>query len=146
MDWKPDDINFLSLHLVVPDLQQSIDFYKEVFGFVEHDSFSSKGFYVDMHYQGKRVLSFGAEDGPTNREKLQAPATSGAPQGMRLWLYVEDVDATLKKAVAAGGKEQWPPTDAFWGDRMAAFADPSGYVWTIAQYTGKKSDPPSFGG
>ena len=151
MDWKPDETNFLSVHLVVTDMKQSIDFYKEVFGFEESNSWKleSKGdvpHYIDMTYQGKRVISFGAENGPTNHEKLQSPASSGNSPGLRLWLYVEDVDATLARAKAAGGKEMWPANDAFWGDRMAAFADPSGYVWTIAQHTGKMGEPPNFDG
>ena len=34
-------------------------------------------------------------------------------------LYTDDVDATFKSAVAAGAKTEQPPTDMFWGDRMA---------------------------
>lgn len=47
-------------------------------------------------------------------------------------LYVDDVEASFKRAVGAGAKALMPPTDMFWGDRMGSVADPFGQTWTIA--------------
>ena len=51
------------------------------------------------------------------------------------FVYLEDVDATFAKAVAAGAKATCPPGDMFWGDRMAKFIDPFGHSWGIATHT-----------
>ncbi len=44
------------------------------------------------------------------------------------------MDATFKKAVDAGAKAEQPPTDMFWGDRMANITDPFGHTWAIATH------------
>ncbi len=49
-----------------------------------------------------------------------------------LTLYVEDVDAALRRAVAAGAREAAAPQDSLWGDRIAAIEDPFGHVWGLA--------------
>ena len=49
-----------------------------------------------------------------------------------LYVYVEDVDATVARAVAAGAKILFPVADQFWGDRMGWIMDPAGHVWTVA--------------
>jgi PhnB protein len=49
-------------------------------------------------------------------------------------LYVEDVDALAKQAVAAGAKELRPVVNQFYGDRSGTYADPFGHVWTIATH------------
>ena len=48
----------------------------------------------------------------------------GSP--VMLYLYVEDVDAVVAQAVAAGGKLVRPVEDQFYGDRVGAVEDPSG--------------------
>jgi PhnB protein len=49
-----------------------------------------------------------------------------------IYIYVDDVDATVGRAVAGGATVLSPATDQFWGDRIAWVMDPSGHVWTIA--------------
>ena len=49
-------------------------------------------------------------------------------------VYVEDVDAVVAKAVAAGSKVLSPVTDQFYGDRSGKIADPFGHVWMIATH------------
>lgn len=49
-----------------------------------------------------------------------------------IYVYVEDVDTVVKKAVAAGAKILIPIKDQFWGDRTGRIMDPSGHVWTIS--------------
>jgi PhnB protein len=60
------------------------------------------------------------------------PDMGGSPSQSSLWLYVSDVDASFKRAVAAGAKGAMPPNDMFWGDRMAQVIDPFGQKWAIA--------------
>ncbi|HEX5042264.1 MAG TPA: VOC family protein, partial [Candidatus Polarisedimenticolaceae bacterium] len=59
-------------------------------------------------------------------------AYQGAPPA-RLWLYLENVDATWKKAIGAGAKERMALGDQFWGDRMGQLEDPYGHLWSLAQ-------------
>jgi len=60
------------------------------------------------------------------------PDMGGSPSQSSLWLYLADVDAAFKRAIDAGAKPMLPPTDMFWGDRMAHVADPFGQKWTLA--------------
>lgn len=49
-----------------------------------------------------------------------------------LYVYVNDVDATFKKAVAAGGKSEFEPANQFYGDRSGCVSDGFGNKWCIA--------------
>jgi len=49
-----------------------------------------------------------------------------------IFVYVEDVDQTVERAIAGGAKMLIPAQNQFWGDRIAWIMDPSGHVWTIA--------------
>ena len=49
-------------------------------------------------------------------------------------LYVEDVDGTVARAVAAGAKVTRPVADQFYGDRLGVLADPFGHVWSVATH------------
>ncbi|HEY1706869.1 MAG TPA: VOC family protein [Rhizomicrobium sp.] len=60
-----------------------------------------------------------------------SPLTIGGTP-IRLHLYVPDVDATLRKAEAAGGTILRPAQDQFYGDRSGLFADPFGHQWFVA--------------
>jgi len=51
-----------------------------------------------------------------------------------LYVFVPNVDATFKQAVAAGGAETMPVAEQFWGDRAGAIQDPFGYTWMIATH------------
>lgn len=53
--------------------------------------------------------------------------------GGSFMIYVEDCEAAWKKALDAGATSIQEPTDQFWGDRTARFADPHGYRWAVAQ-------------
>jgi uncharacterized glyoxalase superfamily protein PhnB len=62
-----------------------------------------------------------------------APVTLGGPGGS-LYVYVPDVDAAFKRAVAAGAKVLMPVTDMFYGDRFGQVEDPSGHRWGLATH------------
>jgi PhnB protein len=57
---------------------------------------------------------------------------NGSP--VSLMLYVDDVDAFTKKAIAAGAKVLQPVKNQFYGDRSGTFLDPFGYKWTISTH------------
>ena len=49
-----------------------------------------------------------------------------------IFVYVEDVDQTIERAVGRGAQVLVPAKNQFWGDRTAWIMDPSGHVWTVA--------------
>lgn len=51
-----------------------------------------------------------------------------------LWLYVDDCDAWIDRAVKAGAKSTMAAEDMFWGDRVGSLVDPFGYSWEIATH------------
>lgn len=61
----------------------------------------------------------------------RAPVADGSSPVV-MFVYVEDVDATVERAVGFGAQVLLPAQNQFWGDRIAWIMDPSGHVWTIA--------------
>jgi PhnB protein len=49
-----------------------------------------------------------------------------------IFIYVEDVDQAVERAVRGGAKILMPLAKQFWGDRTAWIMDPAGHVWTVA--------------
>lgn len=61
----------------------------------------------------------------------RAPKPDGSSPVV-IYVYVEDVDQTVARAVANGAQVLIAPQNQFWGDRIAWIMDPSAHVWTIA--------------
>jgi PhnB protein len=61
----------------------------------------------------------------------RAPKPDGSSPVL-IFVYVEDVDKTVERAIAGGAKVLIPVQNQFWGDRIGGVMDPSGHVWTIA--------------
>jgi len=55
------------------------------------------------------------------------------PQTM-LYVYVDDVDATFQRALAAGAMSVQAPADQFYGDRSGGVKDLFGNLWWIATH------------
>ena len=51
-----------------------------------------------------------------------------------VFMYVEDVDAVVERAVAAGATLSMEVADQFWGDRFGTVTDPFGHIWSIATH------------
>ena len=63
--------------------------------------------------------------------KSRAPELDGS-SSVVIYVYVENVDKAVERAVAVGAQILMPLTNQFWGDRTAWIMDPSGHVWTVA--------------
>jgi PhnB protein len=59
-------------------------------------------------------------------------AVGGTP--LSLLVYVDDVDATVKRAVAAGARLDRPVENKFYGDRMGGIEDPFGHQWYVGTH------------
>ena len=51
--------------------------------------------------------------------------------GMSIHLHVDDADAAIARAAAAGAEVMRPPTDQFYGERGGTIVDPFGHTWDI---------------
>jgi len=54
------------------------------------------------------------------------------PRDGCFYLWVDDVDATYRRALEAGGTSESEPEDKPYGHRNAGVIDPSGLTWWIA--------------
>jgi PhnB protein len=61
----------------------------------------------------------------------RAPSHDGST-AVALYVYVENVDETLERALSNGARLLMPAANQPWGDRIAWFLDPAGHVWTVA--------------
>jgi PhnB protein len=55
------------------------------------------------------------------------------PSRLTCYLYVEDADSAVERALAAGGKLVMPVADMPYGDRQGGVEDPRGNIWWISQ-------------
>jgi PhnB protein len=81
------------------------------------------------------MLKFGPAMLMLEAERPTLPSRAPNPDGSSpvvIYLYVEDVDTTVERALKRGGKLVVPVEAHFWGDRMGWIQDPAGHMWTIA--------------
>src|SRR6266700_186358 len=64
---------------------------------------------------------------------FRGPLSLGG-SSVTIHLYVEDVDAVARQAVAAGARMLRPVQDQFYGDRSGTLTDPFGHVWMVATH------------
>jgi PhnB protein len=61
----------------------------------------------------------------------RAPLDDGS-SSVVTYLYDEDVDEIIHRAVILGARILMGAEDQFWGDRVGRIIDPAGHVWNIA--------------
>ena len=126
----PDGVPVVMPMLVCRDASAEIDFCKTTFGAVE--SVRRPGpdgtvAHALMTIGPAMVMIEGEWPTLTSR----APQPDGSSPVV-IYVYVEEVDAVIERAVAAGARVLIPVKNQFWGDRTARIIDPSGHVWTIS--------------
>ncbi|MET8623889.1 VOC family protein [Kitasatospora sp. NPDC004669] len=130
MDTRPDELEVITLF--VADVPAAKAFYQEIFGLpVVHEDDAS----AVLRLRNLLVNLLAAEQAP----ELVAPAAVAAPAtGVRapLTVRVPDVDAVCARLTERGVTLLNGPVDRPWGRRTAAFADPAGHVWEVAQDLG----------
>ncbi len=105
-------------------------------GCVSTDTEVAKTFYASVMGWEVDTVPMGDNDATffkasdSSLAHLMAPPMEGVPSHWNNYLRVDDVDATLAKAVANGGKEVTPPTDIMPG-RFSVVASPSGAMFTL---------------
>jgi PhnB protein len=108
---------------------KALEFYARAFGAVEVLRLVEPGgklAHAEIEIAGARLWL--AEEYP--EIDFLSPETRGGTT-VTLTLYVEDVDAAVERAVAAGATLARPPHDEFYGERVAQVRDPSGHRWSL---------------
>lgn len=129
----PDGFHNATVCLCVKDSAAAIDFYKKVFDATELFRMPGPDGKTTMHAEikiGDSIIMLNDEFPKMN---CMSPQSIGG-SGSGVYLYVPDVDATIKKAEAGGAKITMPAADMFWGDRMGNLTDPFGHNWTVATH------------
>src|SRR4051812_21074557 len=126
----PEGASVVIPRLFCRDVAAEIEFCKATFGALERvrrpgpDGKDAHGLVMI----GPAMVMIEAEFPSVPSRAPQSDGSSPVP----LYVYVEDVDATVERAVAAGAKIVFPVADQFWGDRIGWIMDPAGHVWTVA--------------
>ena len=128
----PEGYHTVTPYLIINGAARALEFYQQAFGATEVYRMTDKSGRV-----GHAEIKIGdshimlADEHPEIGAR-SPQAFGGSP--ISLALYVEDVDALVKQAVAAGGKLIRPVADQFYGDRTGGVEDPFGHVWYIATH------------
>jgi PhnB protein len=129
----PEGMHSLTPHLVCAGAADAIEFYKKAFNAVEMTRVpgpSGKLMHAAVRI-GDSLLML-VDESP-DWGALGPKTLKGSP--VTIHLQVEDVDAVVDQAVAAGAKVTMPVADMFWGDRYGVLEDPFGHHWSVATHT-----------
>jgi PhnB protein len=119
-------------YLIVEGAAKALAYYKAAFGAKERLRFPAPGGRI-----GHAEIQIGdcvvmlADQAPDHG--AFAPAKYGGSP-VSLTIYVPDVDAVVKRAVAAGGTLTRAVADQFYGDRSGGIEDPFGHHWHISTH------------
>jgi len=126
----PENSSVVMPRLFCRDVAAEIDFCKNTFGAVDLGSRpgpDGTATHALMTFGPAMIMIEAEWTGLTSR----APIPDGSSPVV-IFVYVEDVDKTVERAVAGGAKVLAPVKNQFWGDRTGWVMDPAGHVWTIA--------------
>jgi PhnB protein len=129
----PEGYHSVTPALLVRGAAQAIDFYTRAFGARELGRMpapdAQRVWHAELQIGDARLML--ADEFPEMGG--HAPESLGGTP-VSLYLYVEDADATVQRAVDAGATVIEPPMDAFWGDRYGRIKDPFGHEWNVATH------------
>ena len=128
----PEGYHSVTPYIIVDGAAAAIDFYKQAFGATEVMRMPGPGGKIG-HAESKIGDShiMLADEHP-EVEALGPRTVGGSP--VKLMIYIEDVDAVVERAVAAGAKIIRHVADQFYGDRTGGIEDPFGHIWYVATH------------
>lgn len=126
----------LLLNIDVPDLAAAEAFYVAAFGLnparrLGESVVELVGSGAAIYLLKKAVGTFGAGNSLRTYERHWTPLHCD-------WV-VDDLDASLRQALAAGAQQEGPIREANWG-RLVHLADPFGHGWCLLQFLGRGYD------
>jgi PhnB protein len=128
----PDGYHTVTPYLAVDDAAEAIEYYKKAFGAKERVRMDAPGGKI-----GHAELEIGDSlvmlSDPFPQASTRPPKELGGASAS-VFMYVEDVDAVVKRAVDAGATVTMEVENQFWGDRFGTVTDPFGHLWSIATH------------
>ena len=120
----PEGYGTIFPYMIVDGANAFIDFLKSVFDATEVGR---------TEFPNGRVANIEVQIG-TSRFMIGEPdSETSKPMPASYYIYVEDVDQTLKKAVAHGATKLFDAMDMTYQDRQAGVIDPFGNSWWISR-------------
>ena len=119
-------------YLIIKDAARALEFYQKAFGATEVMRIAGPNGSVG-HAEikiGQALIMLADEFPEMNCKSPQS--FGGSP--VSIMVYVQDVDAFVKQAVAAGAKVITPVENKFYGDRSCSLEDPFGHHWHFATH------------
>src|SRR5713101_5800349 len=126
----------VSAMLTVSDIPAAVSFYQKAFGFTKRGVMNGpdgKPIHAELTLRGTTLML-----GPENPARGMRSAKTVGASPASLYLYVENVDKTVVKAVGLGATIRGEVMDMFWGDRCGMVVDPDGYGWMVGTH---KAEP-----
>ncbi len=115
--------------LFVEDLPEAAAFYREVFGL---ETVAADDDATAFRF-GSTVLNLLRVHAAPELIKPAQVAGPGAGSRVQFTIWVTDVDTVCDELTERGVELLNGPMDRAWGQRTAAFTDPAGHVWEVAE-------------
>jgi PhnB protein len=132
VNFIPEGYTAITPYLIVDNASAAIEFYKKAFGakeVVRMPGPDGRIGHAELQFGGAYIML--ADENPQMNHK-SAKSYGGSPVG--ILLYVENVDAVVAQALAAGATIERPIADQFYGDRSGGVVDPFGYRWYVSTH------------
>ena len=128
---RPEGYHSVTPYLLVDDAKAAIEYYAEAFNAKElfRLPMGDKIGHAEIMIGDSHVML--SDEWPDMN--LRGPKSRGGPTAS-LMVYVDDVDAMFKRAVAAGATVERDVENQFWGDRTGTVVDPYGHRWMLATH------------
>ncbi|MBC8087462.1 MAG: VOC family protein [Phycisphaerae bacterium] len=117
----------LGTSLTVKDLQKSLTWYSEVFGFAIDQKYERDGQLrgAALNAGGVRIL-LNQDDGAKGWDRVKG-------QGLSFMFSTsQSIDEVANRIKAAGGTLDSEPADMPWGARVFGLSDPDGYKFAVS--------------
>ena len=127
----PEGFHSITPYLGLDKAAEAIKFYKKAFNATEVmrlDMPDGKVGHAELRIDGSPIML----GSPCGESAFGSPTDGHTSVGLHL--YVSDVDARYKQAIAAGATVISEPQDQFYGDRSGTLKDPFGHVWFVATH------------
>jgi PhnB protein len=128
----PEGYHTATPYLAVDDAAEALEYYKKAFGAKERGRMEAPDGKIG-HAEIQIGDSLVMLSDPFPQASTRTPKELGGTTAS-VFLYVEDVDAFVQRAVDAGATVSMEVADQFWGDRFGTITDPFGHSWSVATH------------
>ena len=129
----PAGFHTVTPYLAIKNAVEALEFYKKAFGAVETFRLmmpDGRLGHAEIRLGDSMIML--SDEFPEYDGGVSPKALGG--WSVCIHLYVDDVDAFVQRALAAGAKERKAVMDQFYGDRSGQLEDPFGHIWWVATH------------